>query len=152
MSFSTLVTKLWMCALFSTKHWLHLCMLHVHVADHWQTVACKVSWGLFSSSIWRGWETMARYISSVTFRFELSSFLLQNLVTTPVTEPQDGDAAFFGKTCVAVLVNTPGHWIAYVKVASSWWCLDSVRDAAFEQNPFHHQSANRRIMQLWLKQ
>ena len=66
---------------------------------------------------------MEWYISSVSFRFELYSFLLQNMVTTPVTEPQDGDAAFFGKNCIAALVNTPGHWITYVKIASSWWCL-----------------------------
>ena len=86
------------------------------------------------------------------------------MVTTPVLEPQDGDAAFFGKICAGVLVHqrpppppTPeqqqqtGHWITYVKFQGTWWCLDSVRNASFQQSPFAHQTPLQTIMQLWFK-
>ena len=71
------------------------------------------------------------------------------MVTTPIAEAWDGDASFYGKRCVAVLVSTPNHWMVYVKVEQNWWCLDSVQTASFLRNPFHHQSARHIIMQMW---
>lgn len=75
-----------------------------------------------------------------------------------MSEPQDGDAAFYGKNCAAALVHQrqeqnrqSGHWMTYVKVQGTWWCLDSVGDAAFQQSPFDHQTPLHTIMQLWFK-
>ena len=73
----------------------------------------------------------------------------QEMITTSIREPQDGDLAFFGKTCVAALVFKPNHWITYVKKSHIWWCLDSMLNASFQQNPFDHQSNELTIMQLW---
>ena len=70
-------------------------------------------------------------------------------VTTPVMEPQDGDAAFQGRRLVAVLVSKPRHWVTYVKQNNVWWNLDSASNAAAIQNPFTSQSARHMIMQLW---
>ena len=73
------------------------------------------------------------------------------LITSPVQEPQDGEAALFGKQMAAVLVSTPGHWMAYIKLRSVWWCVDSVRAHAVQRNPFQCQTPQHIIMQLWLK-
>ena len=79
------------------------------------------------------------------------------MVDSPVTEPQDGDMAFYGKNAagVLVLVSHAGarvnHWVTYVKHQGTWWCLDSVRPASFQRNPFHHQSDRHTIMQIWFK-
>lgn len=48
MSSFTLLMLLLMSVLFYLEHWLHLYMLHVAVAHHWQGVACKLNWGVFS--------------------------------------------------------------------------------------------------------
>ena len=74
---------------------------------------------------------------------------LQNITTTPLAEPLDGDGAFFGKSCVATLVYEPGHWIAYAKLGQTWWCLDSRANESFERNPFQNQTQQHIVMQLW---
>ena len=61
------------------------------------------------------------------------------LITSPVQEPRDGEPALFGKQMAAVLVNTPGHWMAYIKLRSVRWCVDSVRAHAIQCNPFQCQ-------------
>jgi len=71
------------------------------------------------------------------------------VTTTPIVEPGDGDVAFYGKNCVAALVFKPGHWVVYAKVGRIWWCLDSMQNASFEQNPFDHQTQQQIINQLW---
>ena len=71
------------------------------------------------------------------------------LIASPVQEPQDGQAAFFGKQMAAVLVSTPGHWITYIKLRGVWWCVDSVGAHAVQRNPFQCQSPQHMIMQLW---
>ena len=73
------------------------------------------------------------------------------LITSPVQEPRDGEPALFGKQMAAVLVSTPGHWIAYIKLRGVWWCVDSVRAHAAQRNPFQCQTPQHIIMQLWLK-
>ena len=73
------------------------------------------------------------------------------LITSPIQEPRDGEATFFGKEMVAVLVSTPGHWITYIKLRGVWWCVDSVRAHAVQRNPFQCQSPQHMIMQLWFK-
>ena len=70
-------------------------------------------------------------------------------VTTPILEPQDGDAAYQGRRLVAVLVAKPRHWVTYVKLNQAWWNLDSASNAAVNQNPFLCQSHRDLIMQLW---
>ena len=42
----------------------------------------------------------------------------QEMITTSIREPQDGDLAFFGKSCVAALVFKPNHWITYGSVSA----------------------------------
>lgn len=75
----------------------------------------------------------------------------QLLITSPIQEPQHGEAAFFGKHIAAVLVSTPGHWITYIKLRGVWWCVDSIRAHAVQRNPFQCQSRAHMIMQLWFK-
>ena len=73
------------------------------------------------------------------------------LITSPVQEPRDGEAAFFGKEVAAVLVSTPGHWVTYIKLRGVWWCVDSIRAHAVQRNPFLCQSPRHMIMQLWFE-
>ena len=75
----------------------------------------------------------------------------QLLVTSPVQEPRDREAAFFGKEVAAVLVSTPGHWVTYIKLRGVWWCVDSIRAHAVQSNPFLCQSPRHMIMQLWFQ-
>mgnify|MGYP006908578253 FL=1 len=50
---------------------------------------------------------------------------------------------------VSALVQTPGHWINYTKMAGVWWCQDSAGPpAAVLGNPFLAQSAITTIQEL----
>ena len=73
----------------------------------------------------------------------------EGLITSPVQEPPDGDAAFLGKQLAGVLVSTPGHWKTYLKLRGVWWCVDSVRAHAEQRNPFQCQTPRHLIMQCW---
>jgi hypothetical protein len=62
---------------------------------------------------------------------------VQVVVPTPVDEPQQGDPAWQGRQLVAVLVETPGHWVTFVKVAGVWYSVDAVIAVS---DPFANQS------------
>ena len=73
----------------------------------------------------------------------------QAAFSQPVLEPVVGDPRWGGLEVVTALVQTPGHWINYTKVAGVWWCQDSAGPpGAFLADPFLAQSANNTIQEL----
>jgi hypothetical protein len=51
---------------------------------------------------------------------------------------------------VAALINTPGHWVTYIRGAQNqhgnWWSMDSTGPAVpVGEDPFQHQGPNRTI-------
>ena len=50
---------------------------------------------------------------------------------------------------VTVMIQTPGHWFSYTKVAGVWWCQDSAGPpAAVIGDPFLAQNANTTIQEI----
>ena len=73
----------------------------------------------------------------------------QAAFSQPVLEPVVGDPRWGGLEVVTALVQTPGHWVNYTKVAGVWWCQDSAGPpVAVPGDPFLTQSANNTIQEL----
>ena len=77
------------------------------------------------------------------------STVYQAAFSQPLLEPVVGDPRWGGLEVVSALVQTPGHWINYTKMAGVWWCQDSAGPpAAVLGNPFLAQSAITTIQEL----
>ena len=64
-------------------------------------------------------------------------------------EPLAGDPRWGGLQVVTVMMQTPGHWFSYTKVAGVWWCQDSAGPpAAVRGDPFLVQNANMTIQEI----
>ena len=73
----------------------------------------------------------------------------QAAFSQPVLEPLAGDPRWGGLQVVTVMIQTPGHWISYTKVAGVWWCQDSAGPpAAVRGDPFLAQNANTTIQEI----